>query len=170
MKYLMTAVSLLLLTVSAKAEPYFNVLDLNHPHISAGAFVDVDHIGETQAGSMLAVVYHSVETGGCAFPSLGCVDWAPLTIGFASNGGQTLLALAPTVNLAPAAKAGLLSIVNGLTGSDTLVGLKSSLSSEPIGGPAPTIAFGPAWVVNPTENWKGYFRIFAGAEWHFGSK
>jgi|SRR5882672_10082728 len=164
MKYL-TIVGLFLAS-SVQATPYLSILDLNKPHISAGAFVDVKDAGSSQAGSMLAVIYHSVESG-CAFPALGCVDWAPLTIGFSSNGGQTLLALAPTVNLAPVAKAGLLAIANGLTGEDTLAGLKSSLGSEPVGGPAPTIAFGPAWVINPQENWKRYFRIFAGAAWTF---
>lgn len=154
------------LAASAKADPYFSILDLNHPHISAGAFVDVENAGQSSAGSMLAVVYHKADSG-CELQSFGCFDWAPLTIGFSANGGETLLALAPTVNLAPIAKAGILSIVNGLTGEGQLSGLKSSLESEPIGGAAPTIAFGPAWVVSPTRAWKGAFRIFAGAAWAF---
>lgn len=168
MKTLLTVVALTLaLEIPASAAPYFRPLDLASPHFVAGAFVDPQDPGNSAAGSALALVTHST-VDGCLLPSVVCEDWTPLAVGLSVNGGKVLVGAGPSVNLAPIFKAGLLRGLNALTAEESYLGLKSSLGSVPISGPDVTMSFGPAWVFSPTENWKGYFRVFAGAAWRIG--
>jgi hypothetical protein len=158
---------LVLAATSARATPYFRPLDLASPHIVAGAFIDPKDPGNSAAGSALALVTHST-TDGCLLPSIVCEDWTPLAVGFSVNGGRVLIGAGPSVNLAPVFKSLALRGLNAVTGEENYLGLKSSLGSVPITGPDVTMSFGPAWVVSPSENWKGYFRVFAGAAWRIG--
>lgn len=162
----LTTIVLLLAAGSANAQPYFRPIDLAHPRISAGAYVDPITPGQSAVGSALALVTHSTKDG-CLLPTIVCEDWTPMAVGFSVNGGHALFGIGPSFNLAPLVKSALLSAVNAVTAEDTYKGLKSSLGSEPITGPDVTMSFGPAWVISPTENYKGYFRIFAGGAWRF---
>jgi hypothetical protein len=157
---------LMFVASSVQATPYLRLIDPTHPIVISGAFIDPINPGQTSAGSALALVTHSTRDG-CMLPTIVCEDWVPLSAGFSANGGNAWLSLGPSMNLAPLMKAMALRGVNVLTKDGDYQGLKSSLGSVPIGGPDVTISFGPAWVVSPKENWKGRFRIFAGAGWRF---
>lgn len=159
-------ISVMLLAGSASANPYFRPINLAHPQISAGAYVDPVNPGQSAAGTSVALVTHST-TDGCAMPTIVCEDWTPMAVGFSVNGGKTLLGVGPSFNLAPVVKSALLHGISAITKEESYRGLKSSLGSNPITGPDITMSFGPAWVISPTENWKGYFRVFAGGAWRF---
>lgn len=146
--------------------PYFRPLDPAHPHLSGGALVDPVTPGNTSLGTSLALITHS-PADGCVLPSLVCESWSPLTVGFSANAGRALLSVGPSVNLAPLVKAGLLQALNAVTLDENYRGLKSTLSSEPLSKSDLAMAFGPNYVLSPTEKWKGYFRIFAGGAWRF---
>lgn len=168
------AIALLLLASSAQAGPYFRLLDINNVQRSAGAYVDPFNPSNTSAGTAIALITHSTKDG-CAFPSIVCEDWSPLTAGFSANAGRLQFNLGPVVNVAPLVKAGAKAILDQVTNEDSLLGVKSVLGSEPIGGSTPSIAFGPALAVTPIqhgvilpiEKWQGKLRIFAGAAWRF---
>ncbi len=155
------------LAAPSKAAPYFRPLDLAHPHLSAGAYVDPVAPGQTSAGTSVALITHSVADG-CEFPTVVCMDWTPLAAGFSVNGGRYLVGIGPSWNLAPVFKAFALKGLNMVTKPESYAGLKDSLGSVPIAGPDVTMSFGPAFVLSPQENWKGYCRIFAGGMWRFG--
>lgn len=166
MKTLLALSMLVLQPTVAKAAPYFRLIDLAHPKVVGGAFVNVEDSGDSSLGTAVALVTHSVKDG-CAVPSFVCMDWVPLSAGFSHNGGKTLLGLGTSVNLAPIFKATLLKGLVAVTGKGSYKGLKSSLGSVPIKGPDVTVSFGPTLLVSPTERWKGYFRMFCGAAWQF---
>lgn len=157
---------LLLVAADASATPYLRLLDLSKPQVSAGAFVDPSDPGNSSAGSMLALVTHS-NRDGCLIPSITCEDWTPLAVGFATRSGKTVFALGPSVNLAPIVKASLLWVFNSTTDSGSYSGVKSALGSERLDRKDISVAFGPNLVLSPSENWKGYLRIFTGAAWKF---
>ena len=157
---------LLLLLPSLAHASYFRPIDPSHPQLNAGAYVDVETPGNTAFGTAVALVTHAVRDG-CALPTLICEDWTPLAAGFSVNGGRFLIGVGPSFNLAPVVKSAILASVDAFTADNSYQGLKSSLGSVPISGPDVTMSFGPSWVLSPTENWKGYFRIFAGGMWRF---
>lgn len=167
MRKTLLAVVLSCLGARAQGAPYLRPLDLSRPHIIGGAYIDPATPGSSAVGSAVGLLTHST-VDGCLLPSVVCEDWTPMAAGFSVNGGRVLLGVGPSVNLAPLAKAGLLRGLNAITDEGSYQNLKSSLGSVPIGGPDVTMSFGPAWVVSPTENWKGYFRIFVGAAWRIG--
>lgn len=160
------ALGFILLASTAQAAPYFRLLDLAKPQVSAGALVDPENSGNSSAASMLAVVSHSTRDG-CLLPSVVCEDWTLLAVGVSANSGKTLLALGPSINVAPLAKALLLRGLNAVSAPETLPGVKESLGSVPLDRSDISVAFGPTWVLSPTENWKGAIRIFAGGSWRF---
>lgn len=151
------------LPAGVQAAPYFRLLDLSKPQVSAGAFVDPSDPADTLAGTTLAVVTHSPKDG-CLLPRLACVDWTPLGIGYAAGGGHHRLAMGPSANLAPMVKGALYNALLRFSADDRYLGLKSTLS--PSRSPKDlSAAFGPSWVVSPTA--KPSLRIFAGAAWYF---
>lgn len=158
--------ALLVLATQSEASPYFRILDISKPQISAGAFIDPTDTGNTSYGSMLALATHS-NRDGCLLPSISCEDWSPLGVGFATKSGKTIFALGPSFNLAPLAKALLFKAFNAVTGPESYQGVKSALSSESLDRQDISLSFGPAWAVVPQDAWKGYFRCFAGAAWRF---
>ncbi len=163
MKKLLLIIACLCACGSAKAEPYFRLLDLAKPKITAGAFVDPVNPENSAVGSMLAIATHSTADG-CALPTIVCEDWTPLAVGFSANSGKALLAVGPSVNLAPLTKSLLLKAIGRVEGYD---GVKSALGSERLDRKDLSVSFGPNLVLSPTEKWKGYFRVFAGASWAF---
>lgn len=163
MKYIIAV--LMFASVQAKANPYFRLLDLGSPQISAGAFIDPTN-GDSSGGTMLAIITHATKDG-CYLPSVVCEDWSPLSIGFAGNNGKVIFALGPSVNLAPISKSLILKAFNLLTADGSYAGVKSALGSESLDRQDISMSFGPTWAISPTENWKGYARMFAGAAWKF---
>jgi hypothetical protein len=158
------------LPVAPKAQgPYFRPLDPLSPRLIAGAYLDAEDAGRSEAGTALALLTHSTEDG-CLVPRLVCTDWTPLAAGVLSNGGKVKFAFGPAFNLAPVLKGLALKGLNAVSKDDSFRNLKSTLGSQPITGPDATISVGPAWVVAPTENFKGYFRVFLGGELRFGKK
>lgn len=165
---------LLLLATNAGAAPYFRPLDINKIHRSYGAYIDPFDTGNTSAGFATAFVTHSIRDG-CLFPTIICEDWSPLAAGFSANSGRLTFNVGPSVNMNPLVKGGLFLLLNQITREDSLSGLKSALSSEPVDGGHLSMAFGPAVNWNPVQDgrfiapdkWQGKFRVFAGAAWSF---
>lgn len=153
----------------AAAGPYLRPLDLNSPKFIAGAYIDPETIGASEAATAIALATHANEDG-CALPSIVCTDWTPLAAGAAINGGKVKFAFGPIFNLAPVLKSAALKGLNAVTADESFANLKSSLGSVPINGPDLTVSVGPAWVIAPLEKWKGYFRVFIGGELRFGKK
>lgn len=149
--------------------PYMRPLDLASPRFVAGGYFDPERLGESQAGTALALLTHSPEDG-CLFPSVVCTDWTPLAAGVLARPGDVKFAFGPLFNLAPVLKAAALRGLNLVSPDESLPGLKARLGSEPLAGPGATVSIGPAWVVSPAERFKGYFRVFTGAELRFGKK
>ena len=162
----MKMLALLVLVPSLAQAAYFRPIDPAHPQLNAGAYVDVEAPGNTSFGTVVALVTHSTRDG-CALPTIICEDWTPLAAGFAVNGGKFLFGIGPSVHLAPIIKAGLFKALVASTADESYSGLKNSLSSVSMKGPDLTMSMGPAYVLSPTENWKGYFRVFAGGMWKF---
>lgn len=156
----------LVLSLPVKADPYFRLLDPKNPQISAGALVDPVNPGNSAATTQLSLITHSTKDG-CLFPKITCQPWSPLSVGFAANSGRFLLSAGPSINLAPISRQFLLKGLNLFTKVDEYVGLKTTLSPEPHSENDISIAFGPSYVVSPTEKFKGYFRIFSGVAWNF---
>lgn len=155
--------------VAPVAGPYMRPLDLRAPRLIAGGYFDVERVGESQAGTALALFTHATEDG-CLLPSVVCMDWTPLAAGVLAKPGDVKFAFGPVFNAAPVLKAGLLRGLAFVTKDDALPGLKRALGSEPLDGPGASVSIGPAWVVAPAENFKGYFRVFLGGELRFGKK
>lgn len=155
---------------NALANPYFRPLDVKDVHRVAGAFIDPRDLDNTSAGGAVALVTHST-TDGCLLPSVVCEDWSPLMAGGSVHGGRFEFDMGPAWNLTPFAKIGLLHLLNTLTPSETLSGVKSILGSQPITGPDISFSFGPAigvapvvnGVIIPLSQWHGKFLIFAGS-------
>jgi hypothetical protein len=174
---MMLAAGLIALAAQASAMPYFRPIDPARPRLSAGAFIDPSDAGNSQAGTALAIFTHS-PADGCLLPSVACVDWTPLAVGFSAGGGRTTLGLGPSANAAPLARALLLRAVEKVTPEDQYLGLKDSLAPGRSSGSDISVAFGPslAWnvvergVILPVNRWKGGFRVFAGAAWKFGKQ
>lgn len=172
MRYLILVV--VLSGSNVQAGPYFRLMDPAHPHKVAGAFIDPVNPGNTSVGTAFAIITHSVKDG-CLMPRVTCENWSPLVAGLSVNGGRVQFNAGPAMNLTPAVKIGIWHILNSATNSDTLSGIKSMLSSQPIGGPDVSFSFGPALAVAPIERgvilpinaWKGKFRIFSGAAFRF---
>lgn len=166
--------ALLALPLSAQAGPYFRLLDPARPHKVVGAFVDPTNLGATSAGTAVALITHS-KNDGCFMPSVVCEDWSPLMSGLSYNAGRFQFNVGPAMNLTPLAKRGILGVLELLTADETITGVKSLLSSQPITGPDVSLSFGPALAVAPIERgiilplnqWRGKFRIFAGAALNF---
>jgi hypothetical protein len=155
---------------AAQASPYFRLIDPSHPHKVVGAFLDPKDLGNTSAGTAIALVSHSVSDG-CILPSIVCEDWAPALAGLSYNAGRFQFNVGPAVNLTPLAKRGLRGLLDLVTADETAAGVKALLSSQPISGPDVSASFGPALAVAPIEHgvilpfnqWRGKFRVFMGA-------
>ena len=160
---LLAAVAVSLSLTDAQAAPYFRLLDLRKPQVSAGAFLDPQDVSQTSVGSVLAVITHSPKDG-CFLPRIACVDWTPLGLGYSAGGGHHRLTLGPSANLAPIVKAALYRALLNLSQSDRYAGLKSTLSPSRSETDL-TVAFGPSWVVSPTA--PPGLRVFAGGSWSF---
>lgn len=172
MKKITLAVLAMLWCSSAYGTPYFRPLDLKHLQISAGAFVDPTS-GDTDFGSMLAIFTHSPADGSITGTN---TVWTPLAIGGGWNGtGNGFMAVGPSANFAPVAKALLLKGLELATKEDRYMSLKSLLSPKTEDGPDITCSFGPSVLVNLIEGgdfvaikrWRAQTRIFAGAAWGF---
>lgn len=167
-------VSILLIACSAKAGPYFRLIDPANPHKVVGAFIDPINTENTSAGSAVALVTHSTRDG-CLLPSVICEDWSPALAGLSYNAGRFQFNIGPAVNLTPIAKQAVLGLLNLVTKSETAQGVKSILGSQPISGPDLSFSFGPALnvapiqrgIILPLNEWRGKFRIFAGAALKF---
>lgn len=157
---------LLILAVNGHATPYFRILDLKQPQINAGALIDVQDPSNTSATTSIALITHSPKDG-CYLPSIACTSWSPLAVGFSGNSGRFLFSAGPSVNLAPVTRALISRAIALVTKSEDYVGLKTTLSNEPHSETDISIAFGPWYVVSPTEKFKGSLRIFSGVAWNF---
>ncbi len=177
MKYFALFLLLSLGGGAAKASPYFRLIDPARPQKVVGAFIDPLDLGDTSAGSAVALVTHATEDG-CILPSVICEDWSPAVAGLSYNAGRFQFNIGPAMNMTPLVKRALLGGLNLVTASPTLAGVKSLLGSEPISGPDISFSFGPALNVAPIERgiilplnqWRGKFRIFAGAAFKFGTE
>lgn len=175
MKIVYRVLAAVLLASPAAALPYFRVLDASNLQKSAGVYIDPKDASNSSAGTAVALISHSVRDGGCLLPSIVCEDWSLLAAGFSVHAGRLDFNVGPSMNLTPLAKAGALSTLNLLTPEDSLSGLKSSLSSDPLKAPSLSVAFGPALQVSPIVNGvfvspdklQGRFRVFVGAAWSF---
>jgi hypothetical protein len=159
----MKGLLILLLAAPVSASPYFRPINLTRPAQSVGAYVDVQDAGNTSFGTAVALITHDTDDG-CAFPAIACVDWTPFAIGVSANSGRMLFGMGPSANLSPIVQSLMSKALGATTGADSLLGLKALLAP----GDKDFISFGPAWVVVPSQGWKGYFRVFAGAAWSFG--
>lgn len=173
MKHYLLAVALVCFGSSAHAEPYFRWADPAHVYKTAGAYVDPSAPGKSSYGTAVALVTHSPRDG-CLLPTVVCEDWSPAMAGLSYNAGRFEFNVGPVANAAPAARAGLLGLVRGVTRDDQLTGLKDVLAgAHDVDGVA--IAFGPALnlapivrgVILPVTEWAPKFRIFAGAALKF---
>lgn len=163
------AAILALLAITGRAAPYLRPLDLNSPKFIAGAYLDPATVGASEAGTAVALLTHATEDG-CGLPSLVCTDWTPLAAGAVMNAGRVKFAIGPVFNVAPVFKSLALKGLNAATTEGSFANLKSSLGSVPVTGPDVTVSIGPAWVVSPSERWRGFFRIFMGGELKFGAR
>ncbi len=154
---------------AAPVRRYFRPLDLAHPRFIAGGYLDPETVESSEGGTAVALFTHATEDG-CRLPSFVCMDWTPIAAGVVTNGGKFKFAFGPIINLAPLLKSLALKGLNATTKDESFGNLKSTLGSVPIHGPDVTVSIGPAWVLAPLENWKGYFRIFMGGELRFGKK
>ena len=168
MTRIMIAVLALAASVPAAAGPYIRPLDLSSPHFIAGAYLDPETPGASEAGTAIALLTHATEDG-CGLPSIVCTDWTPLAVGVVANGGKFKLAIGPVFNLAPVLKSLALKGLNAVTEGDSFRNVKETLGSVPITGPDATVSIGPSFVYSPQEN-KGYFRKFFGGELGIGKK
>lgn len=172
---LIAVVSALLLAAIPADAGYFRLIDPARPHKVVGAFIDPTDLDATSAGTAVALVTHSTSDG-CFMPSVICEDWSPLMAGLSYNAGRFQFNAGPALNLTPLAKRGILGMLNLLTADETISGVKSLLGSEPVNGPDVSVSFGPALAVTPIERgiilplnqWRGKFRVFAGAALKFG--
>jgi len=156
----------------AGAGPYFKLLDVAHPQINAGVWVDPTG-GKPAFGSAVALVTHSIRDG--SLLEMFQADWSPLTIGGGYGDGEGFLALGPSANLSPAVKKLALQALD-FVAAGKYPNLRELLAPKPDGtGADINIAFGPAFLWRPVENgtclsldrWQGHITIFAGAAWHF---
>ncbi len=169
-----TLVIIAAMFASNASAAYFRFMDPSHPTKVVGAFIDPIDLGKTSASAPVAIVTHAVKDG-CLFPTLACLDWSPLVAGLGYNGGRFEFNVGPAANLTPIAKGAILALLDKLTADETLSGVKSILGSQPISGPDVSLSFGPALNVAPIERgvilplseWKGRFRVFAGAAFRF---
>ncbi|MBS3927815.1 MAG: hypothetical protein KGZ65_04405 [Sphingomonadales bacterium] len=167
----LTRALMLMLAVAlpAAANPYLRPIDLSRPHFIAGGYLDVEEVGSSEGGTAVALLTHSTEDG-CGLPSIVCTDWTPLAVGGLFNGGSIKVAVGPVFNVAPIAKSLLLKGLQAVTAEGSFGNLKQSLGSVALSGNDVTVSMGPAWVLAPQDNFKGYFRVFVGGELRFGAK
>lgn len=157
----------------ALAGPYFRAIDLGDYRSlkpNTGALVDPTGKGANDAVGMLPLFSHSTEDG-CLLPTIVCEDWSPLALGVGGNlRSDPYLAVGPSINILPVAKGVALASLNAATKAGDFASLKNSLKPAPKSSVDLAVAVGPTWVVKPSENWKGYFRLFFGGAWSFGRK
>ena len=169
----MKTVSALLLAAfvaaPAAARPYFRPIDLSRPQFIAGAYLDPETVGASEGGTAVALLTHATEDG-CFLPAVVCTDWTPLAAGVLAGQGRAKFAFGPVFNVAPIFKSLALKGLAMTTDDGSFANLKSSLGSVPLTGPDVTVSIGPAWVVAPAQNFKGYFRVMIGGELRFGKK
>lgn len=139
---------------------YFRLLDLAHPTLNAGTFLDLK--GNVAAGFEVAVITHSARDGYFILPG---EDWTLLAVGFLT-GPDKAVAIGPSVNLSGPVKAVLLAGVNYLAPND-YANLKGILAPAQEGGRDVSLSLGPALVVKPFEGFRSYVRLFLGGAWKF---
>ncbi len=163
MKHWIGAALVCFCSMAANATPYFRLLDLNSPQTSMGAYIDPANPGNTAFGTSLAIVTHSPKDG-CLLPGISCEDWSPLALDYSANGGQILFGLGPSANLAPMIRQAAASGIMAVWGDKYVTANNIASALQPSQRDL-DIAFGPKWMVVPSQNWKGYFRIAAGVAW-----
>lgn len=138
------------LGVSARATPYFSVLDGAHkPTVYAGACADPVNVGHSEQCTLVSLIWHNHKNGYLLIPN---EDWSLLSVGYAGSGEGWKLALGPSVNLLP-----ILSWLGEAAG----VGALTLVDNPKLNG-----SFGPMMEYDPIAN-KGYFRLYAGAAYSF---
>lgn len=142
------------------APHYFRLLDLNHPQVNAGTFLDLK--GNVSPGVEVAVITHAAKDGYFILPG---EDWTALAIGF-ETGPEKALTFGPSVNLSGPVKAVLLSGLNYAAPND-YTNLKSVLAPVQEGGRDVSLSLGPALVVQPFKGFRSYVRLFLGGAWRF---
>ena len=131
----MKALILVLLAVSASANPYFRTPLNGGPSVHyTGVFIDPREPGKTTVGTEVALVTHDPNDG-CLFPSVVCEQWSPLATGISATGGRIYWDLGPTVNVFP-------WMIAGLEG----IGIETSFKGPLSDG---AFAFGPKLGLNP---------------------
>lgn len=168
MKHWLGIVALICFGSRVHAAPYFRPLDLSRIKPVAGALLDPIGSAPNDAVGMLPLVTHSPDDG-CLFPSIVCEDWSPLAVGLGGNlRSDPYVSVGPIINVAPVAKALILACLNVASSDSQLVNIKDSLRPV-VGSDGFDVALsaGPAYVIKPQENFKGYFRIFIGGALKF---
>ena len=109
----------------------FKLIDIKAPQTSVGTFIDAKS-GSSAAGGLVALVTHKDRLDNTMLAALAR-GWVPLTIGgtLGQGLGGPSLAMGTGINLFPAAQASLYGLVNAVSGSDQLTGLKVALAASP---------------------------------------
>lgn len=113
MKPLHAILSLVLLSMSASANPYFRPIDPNHPQVGAGFLISPKDPIKTMAVSDLALITHSTKDGTIIPDSWQGIippeSWVPLQVGLGGSfSGSATIAPGASANLAPIIAANLL--------------------------------------------------------------
>ena|ERR1035437_300356 len=118
----------------------FALIDLKAPETSVGTFFAAAS-GLSSSGGLVAVVTH--KQGGITWMDSLISGWVPLAAGGTIGGslGKASISLGSGVNLLPVAKASLLGVVNSLSASGQLPGLKAALAPNVSNA---TVFIGPA--------------------------
>lgn len=152
MKTLVAA--LLLLPSLSFATPYFRIIDVHHPEMSAGSVLDPVNIGQSQAVVVTSIIRHDAADGYLLIPG---EDWSLLDLGWAGSGTGSELVLGPSWNIAPILAAAAPFLPSALDSAAKSVG---------------DVSFGPQFVYDPlyrpahgTTLGHGYLRLFLGAKW-----
>lgn len=149
---------LLFVASVAGAKPYFRLVNPSHPQMVAGALLDPQSLGNSEAASLLPIVTHSTADG-CLLPSIVCEDWSPLAIGASMNAGKITFDVAPLANVLPWFQSAALAVI-----PDKFANVRNVLAPTP--GNAVTFSAGPVFQYRQANN-HGYLRIFTGLALHF---
>lgn len=108
----------------------FAFIDIKAPQTSVGTFIDTKS-GSSAAGGLIAVVTHKDKLDNTILAALAR-GWVPLTAGgtLGQGLGGPSLAMGTGINLFPVAQASLYSLVNAISNTDQLTGLKVALSAS----------------------------------------
>jgi len=151
------------LCVSAKASPYFRLIDIKHPQVSMGAYHNLAD-GASYAGGSLALITHS-PADGCMIPGV-CTSWTPLSIGATTD--RHSLTIGASANILPIMRAVTSLALDVFTPVTAFTNLKSFFADPKTGTPDITFAAGPQFAINKCgKDVCGSFPIFFGGAWNF---